>query len=67
MIQLRRKAIFPENLEVLYDTPLTEESIARDFEIKGGKWYMEDGWLIGENRESSAAMIMSNVAEILAV
>ena len=59
MIQLRRKAIYPEKLEILYDTPLSEESLKRDFEIKGGKWYVADGWLIGENRESSAAMIMS--------
>ena len=59
MIQLRRKAVYSDKLEVLYDATITAESIARDFEIKGGKWYVEDGWLIGENRESSAAMIMS--------
>jgi len=60
MIRLRRYEIYPEKLQVLYDKPLSAESIAQDFEIKDGKWEMDrDGWLIGENRESSAAMIIS--------
>ena len=60
MIQLMRKQIEPETMEILYDRPFTPESLAEDFEVKGGKWYVdEDGWLIGENRESSAAMVMS--------
>ena len=60
MIQLMRKRIFPEEMEILYDRPFTPESLAEDFEIKGGEWYVdEDGWLIGANRENSAAMVMS--------
>ena len=60
MIRLRRKALYPETMPVLYDTPLSEESLNRDFEIKGGNWYMdEEGWLIGENRQSTAAMILT--------
>lgn len=60
MIQLIRSRIYPENMEVLYDRPFSAESIAEDFEIKGGKWYVDDeGWLVGENRENFAAMIMS--------
>ncbi|MBE6560362.1 MAG: hypothetical protein E7662_04490 [Ruminococcaceae bacterium] len=60
MIQLMRKQIFPEKLEILYNRPFSAESIAEDFEIKGGKWHVDaDGWLIGENRECSAAMVMS--------
>ena len=60
MIQLMRKRIFPEEMEILYDRPFTPESLAEDFEIKGGAWHVaEDGWLIGANRENSAAMVMS--------
>lgn len=60
MLQLIRSRIDPEALEVLYDRPFSRESIAEDFEIKGGNWYVDDeGWLVGENRENFAAMIMS--------
>ena len=60
MIKLRRKAIYPEKLEVLYDTPFTKESLDRDFDIKDGNWYVDDeGWLVGSNPKSSAAMVMT--------
>lgn len=60
MIQLMKKRMFPEEMEVLYDRPFTPESLAEDFEVKGGEWYVdEEGWLIGANRENSAAMVMS--------
>ena len=60
MIQLMKKSIDPESLEVLYDRPFTPESFAEDFEIKDGKWHVdEEGWLIGENRNNSAAMVLS--------
>lgn len=60
MIQLMKKRMFPEKMEVLYDRPFTPESLAEDFEVKGGEWYVdEEGWLIGANRENSAAMVMS--------
>ena len=60
MIQLMKKRIYPETMEILYDQPFSPESPAEDFEIKGGKWYGDEaGWLIGENRENSADMVMS--------
>lgn len=60
MIQLIRSRLYPEKMEVLYDRPFSPEMIAEDFEIKGGNWYVdEEGWLVGENRENFAAMIMS--------
>ncbi len=59
MIQLMKKKIFTEKLEVLYNVPFSDESLARDFEIKSGKWHVEDGWLVGENRENFAAMVIS--------
>ena len=60
MIQLIRSQLFPERMEVLYRRDFTPEVLREDFEIKGGKWYVDgDGWLIGENRENFAAMVMS--------
>ena len=60
MIQLIRRQIFPETMEILYDKEFTTENLTENFEIKGGKWYVdEEGWLVGENRENSAAMVIS--------
>ena len=60
MIKLRRKAIYPEKLEVLYDRPFTAESLESDFDIKDGNWYVdENGWLVGSNPKSTAAMVMT--------
>ena len=55
-----KKRIYPEDLEVLLDaTDLDEAFLSEHFEIKGGKWYLEDGWLVGENRECTADMIVT--------
>ena len=60
MIQLMAMQLFPEQMEVLYDRPFSPEMLKEDFEIKDGNWYVdEDGWLIGENRQNSAAMVIS--------
>lgn len=59
MIRLMKHLVDPEKCTVLYDRPFTAASLEEDFEVKGGKWYVEDGWLVGENRENSAAMVMS--------
>lgn len=59
MIQLMKKQLFPEEMEILYNRPFSEESLAEDFEIRAGEWYVENGWLIGKNRENFAAMIIS--------
>lgn len=61
MIQLMKTQLFPEKMDVLYrKEAFTAQDVESDFEVKGGKWHVdEDGWLIGENRENSAAMIMS--------
>ena len=60
MIQLMCMPIYPEQMEILYARPFSPEMLSEDFEIKDGKWYVdEDGWLIGENRKNSAAMVIS--------
>ena len=61
MIQLIQSRLYPEQMEILYEVKnFTDEILQKDFEIKGGKWFADgEGWLIGENRENSAAMVMS--------
>ena len=60
MIQLMKKKLYPKRMEILYECAgFTDETLDSDFETHGGKWYCEDGWLIGENRECSAAMVMT--------
>lgn len=54
-----KKKLFLEEMEILYNRPFTKGSLDQDFEVKAGKWYVEDGWLIGENRTNFAAMTVS--------
>jgi len=55
-MDLMRKRIDPDNMEIIYDRPFTQESFEQDFEIRDGNWYVEDGWLIGESRKNFASM-----------
>ena len=60
MLQLMKKRLYPEQMDVLLEcSDFTEEMLRDNFEIKGGKWYIEDGWLVGENRECTADMIVT--------
>ena len=59
MIQLMKKKLYFEDMEILYNEPFEKNTFERDFVIKSGRWYVEDGWLIGENRENFAAMTIS--------
>jgi len=55
-MDLIRKRINPDAMEVICDLPFTAENFARDFEVRDGNWYVEDGWLIGESRKNFASM-----------
>ena len=60
MLQLMKKRLYPENMETLFSAEEFTEEIVRDsFDIKDGKWYVEDGWLVGENRNCTADMIVT--------
>ena len=55
-----KKRVYPESLKILFEAnKIDEKTLVEDFTVKGGKWYTEDGWLIGENRECSAAMCIT--------
>lgn len=52
--------IYLDKSEVVYDQKdFTEEILKRDFDIKTGEWYVEDGWVVGKNPESNPGMIVS--------
>lgn len=59
---LMRKRIDPDNMPILYDAPLTQASFERDFEVRDGRWTVEDGFLIGENRKNFASMAIMREA-----
>ena len=60
MLQLMKKRLYPENMETLFSAEeFTEEIVRESFDIKDGKWYVEDGWLVGENRNCTADMIVT--------
>jgi hypothetical protein len=53
------KRIIPEKMEVIYSRPFTDKSVAEDFDIRGGEWRIEDGWLTGKNPLNAPGMIIS--------
>ena len=60
MLQLMKKRLYPENMETLFCAEeFTDELVRDSFDVKGGKWYVEDGWLVGENRNCTADMIVT--------
>jgi len=58
MIKLIGKRIDPETMPVLFEADLTPEGFEKDFEVREGNWWVEDGWLIGENPNMTAAMAL---------
>lgn len=55
-MDLMKKRIDVDAMEILYERPFTKETFEEDFEIKDGNWYVENGWLIGESRKNFASM-----------
>ena len=53
------KQFDPDSCPVLYEAEWTEELFARDFEVKGGEWKVENGYLYGENRGNFPGMAIS--------
>ena len=56
---IMKKRIDLEQSTVLYDRPFTEESLAEDWQVRGGRWWIEDGWLTGKNPENNPGMVTS--------
>lgn len=58
-MRLLQKELLLEESPVLWHKELTPEALASDFDIRGGEWCIEDGWLCGENRGNFPAMVIS--------
>jgi hypothetical protein len=48
-LSLMRKRIIYDSSAVLYDQPVTKESLHNDWTIHQSEWNVENGWLTGKN------------------
>ena len=55
-LQLIDKEIDITNSTVLFNKPITEESLKTDWETHNCLWTVQDGWLTGKNPDESAGM-----------
>lgn len=52
--------VFLNDSKTLYEQKeFTQEIVDRDFEVKSGEWYVEDGWVVGKNPECCPGMLVS--------
>lgn len=58
-MRLLKKELDLEGCETLYHRAFSEQMLREDFEVRAGRWWVEDGWLVGQNRDNFAAMIIS--------
>jgi len=58
-MRLLKKEPNLEKCPILYHRDFTSESVESDFDIRGGEWTVVNNWLVGKNRDNSAAMIIS--------
>ena len=59
MLRIMDKTIYLEKSELLYEGKFTQEQLEKDFEITGGEWHVEDGWLTGYLEEDAGGLIYS--------
>ena len=58
-MELMKKHVDLDSLETLYDMTFEEAALRREFDVRGGSWTLEDGTLVGRNRENCPGMIIS--------
>lgn len=58
-MELIGKKLHLEQMKTLYDRPFTPESLSEDFDVRGGEWVAEKGWLTGKNPANAPGMIIS--------
>lgn len=46
--------------EILYECKeFTDEILKRDFDVKSGEWYVEDGWVVGKQPKVDSGILLS--------
>lgn len=59
-LQLAGVDVYLQDSEILYQqTDYSQIDFEKDFDIKSGEWYTEDGWVIGKNPDCCPGMIIS--------
>ena len=58
-MELMKKHVDLDSLETLYEMTFEEAALRREFDVRGGSWTLEDGTLVGRNRENCPGMIIS--------
>ena len=52
--------VFLNDGETIYEcSEFTEKGLSEDYDIKGGTWYVEDGWVVGKNPNCCPGMLVS--------
>jgi len=57
VLQLIGKEIDLDRSKLLFDGPLSQEALLDNWQIYGGEWLVEDGWLTGCNHVNAPGMI----------
>lgn len=52
--------VYLNDSETIYSQgEFTDEILSRDYEVKSGSWYVENGWVVGKNPDMCPGMIIS--------
>ena len=57
MLYIMSKEIDVEKSEILYAPVFDEQTLAQDWEVSGGDWSVENGWVTGTYRENAGGLI----------
>lgn len=58
-MKLIGKELLLDQSNVIETIEFTIDSIEKEFIVKGGKWWVEEGALLGDNKENAPAIILS--------
>ncbi|NLY43756.1 MAG: hypothetical protein GX066_07280 [Clostridiaceae bacterium] len=58
ILEILKKEIDLDNSPILFDQPVTAESLKKDWDIHHSEWWVEDGWLTGKNPGNHPGMVI---------
>lgn len=61
-LRIMGKEILLDTSPVLYNQAFTPGILAADWQVRGGEWLVEDGWLTGRNPLNAPGMITSRAS-----
>lgn len=60
MLRIKRRDIIVDKSELLYEADFSNPKQLEDFEITGGNWVVENGWLTAEKKDDGGGLIYSH-------